>query len=335
MSMNLAMVGDVMLGRLVNEALKERPPEYPWGNTLPLLRGADFRLCNLECAISDDGQPWSASPKEFHYRSDAKNVAVLLAAKVDAVSLANNHALDFGYDALLDMLEILDKAGIAHAGAGRTLKDAERAAALEILGTKIGIIAFTDNEPGWEATSDRPGTFYVPVDLEDKRAKRFLELVKETKKRSDLLVVSAHWGPNWGYEPVPRHVPFAHAVVDAGADVVFGHSAHVFRAVEIYRSHPVVYSAGDFIDDYAVDRVERNDESFVFVLETGRLGVQGLRLYPARIESCQASLATGLAGRAIGEKMQRLCAGFETSPKWGIQEHLDVRIRHPKPEETA
>ena len=180
--MNLAMVGDVMLGRLVNEALKERPPEYPWGNTLPLLRGADFRLCNLECAISDDGQPWSASPKEFHYRSDAKNVAVLLAAKVDAVSLANNHALDFGYDALLDMLEILDKAGIAHAGAGRTLKDAERAAALEILGTKIGIIAFTDNEPGWEATSDRPGTFYVPVDLEDKRAKRFLELVKETKK---------------------------------------------------------------------------------------------------------------------------------------------------------
>ena len=196
--MNLAMVGDVMLGRLVNEALKERPPDYPWGNTLPLLRGADFRLCNLECAISDDGQPWSASPKEFHYRSDAKNVGVLLAAKVDAVSLANNHALDFGYDALLDMLEILDKAGIAHAGAGRTLKDAERAAALEVLGTKIGIIAFTDNEPGWEATSDRPGTFYVPVDLEDERAKRLLELVKETKKRVDLARSLGSLGPQLG-----------------------------------------------------------------------------------------------------------------------------------------
>jgi len=89
-------------------------------------------------------------PKEFHFRSDANNVDVLLAAKVDAVSLANYHALDFGFDALLDMLEILDKAGIAHpAGAGRTLKDAEQAAALEILGTKIGVIAFTDNEPGW------------------------------------------------------------------------------------------------------------------------------------------------------------------------------------------
>jgi len=333
--MNLAMVGDVMLGRLVNEALKEWPPEYPWGNTLPLLRGADFRLCNLECAISDDGQPWSASPKEFHFRSDAKNVGVLLAAKVDAVSLANNHALDFGYDALLDMLEILDKAGIAHAGAGRTLKDAEQAAALETFGTKIGIIAFTDNEPGWEATSDRPGTFYVPADLEDERAKRLLELVKETKKRADLLIVSAHWGPNWGYEPTPRHVPFAHAVVDAGADVVFGHSAHVFRGVEIYRRRPIVYCAGDFIDDYAVDLVERNDESFVFVLETGRRGARGLRLYPATIESCQANLATGLAGRAIGEKMRRLCARFETSSKWEIQGYLDVRIGHSELKGTA
>jgi poly-gamma-glutamate capsule biosynthesis protein CapA/YwtB (metallophosphatase superfamily) len=324
--MNLAMVGDVMLGRLVNEVLKERPPEYPWGDTLPLLRGADFRLCNLECAISDDGEPWSASPKEFHFRSDAKNVGVLLAAKMDAVSLANNHALDFGYDALLETLEILDKAGIAHAGAGRTLKDAERAAALEVLGTKIAIIAFTDNEPGWEATSRSPGTFYVPVDLEDKRAARLLELVKETKKKADLLIVSAHWGPNWGYEPPPRHVPFAHAVVDAGADVVFGHSAHVFRGVEIYRSRPIIYCTGDFVDDYAVGRVERNDESFVFVLETARHGPLGLRLYPVRIESCQVSLATGAAGRAIGEKMRRLCAGFETSSAWGIQGHLDVRI---------
>jgi len=333
--MNLAMVGDVMLGRLVNEALKEMPPDYPWGNTLPLLRGADFRFCNLECAISDDGEPWSASPKEFHFRSDAKNVGVLLAAKMDAVSLANNHALDFGYDALLDMLEIFDRAGIAHAGAGRTLKDAERAAALEILGTKIGIIAFTDNEPGWEATSDTPGIFYVPVDLEDKRAKRLLELVKETKKRADLLIVSAHWGPNWGYQPPPKHVPFAHALSDAGADVVFGHSAHVFRGVEIYRSRPIVYCAGDFVDDYAVDLVERNDESFVFVLETGRRGVRGLRLYPARIESCQASLATGAAGRAIGEKMRRLCARFETSSKWEIQGYLDVRIGHSELKGTA
>ena len=333
--MKLAMVGDVMLGRLVNEALKERPPDYPWGNTLPLLRGADFRICNLECAISDDGNPWSASPKEFHFRSDAKNVSALLAARMNAVSLANNHTLDFGYDALLDTLEILDRAGIAHAGAGRTPKDAERAAVVEILGTKVGIIAFTDNEPGWEATSDTPGTFYVPVDLEDERARRLLGLVRETKKRADLLVVSAHWGPNWGYEPPTSHVPFAHAVVDAGADVVFGHSAHVFRGVEIYRSRPIIYCAGDFVDDYAVDLDERNDESLVFVLETGRHGVQGVRLYPARIESCQANLATGKAGRAIGEKMRRLCAGFETSSRWGVPGHLDLRVGDPRPKGTA
>ncbi|HXG49726.1 MAG TPA: CapA family protein, partial [Methylomirabilota bacterium] len=89
----LLFVGDVMLGRLVNDLLKHEPPEYPWGNTLPLFRQADWRCCNLECAISDRGSPWSETPKVFHFRSAAKNIAVLKAARIDAVSLANNHSL--------------------------------------------------------------------------------------------------------------------------------------------------------------------------------------------------------------------------------------------------
>lgn len=310
------MFGDVMLGRLVNEALAEGNPEYPWGDTLPILRQADVRVCNLECAISDDGIPWSETPKAFHFRSDSKNVGSLLAAGVNLVSLANNHVLDYGYEGLADTLEILDRSGIKHAGAGRSLQEAETAATLEVRGTKLGMIAFTDNQPEWEAAPDRPGTFYVPIELKDERAKHLLELVAKTKRSVDMLIVSAHWGPNWGYAPPPDHIPFAHALVEAGAGVVFGHSGHVFRGIEVHKNRPILYCTGDFVDDYAVDLVERNDESFIFVLQEDRNNIGRLRLYPTKIRGCQARLARGFEMRVIADKMQRLCAGFDTASKW-------------------
>src|SRR4030088_119816 len=110
--MDLLLVGDVMLGRLVNQKLKHESPEYPWGDTLSLFSTADVRMCNLECVISDRGRPWSATPKMFHFRSDAKNVAVLKTAAIDVVSIANNHVLDFEYDAMFEMLTLLDQARI-------------------------------------------------------------------------------------------------------------------------------------------------------------------------------------------------------------------------------
>ena len=146
--MTLLFVGDVMLGRLVNAALQEQTPAYPWGDTLALFQQADVRLCNLECVISDWGAPWSATPKVFHFRSDAKNVAVLTSAHMDAVSLANNHALDFDYEGLFQMIGNLDAAGIQYAGAGTTITEASEPAIWEMQGKQLGLIAFTDNEPG-------------------------------------------------------------------------------------------------------------------------------------------------------------------------------------------
>lgn len=107
--MKLLFVGDVMLGRLVNQTLKARPPEYPWGNTLDVFRSADVRFCNLECSLSDRGVRRSPVTKAFHFRSDARNVEVLKRAGIDAASLANNHILDFNETALTDTLDILDR----------------------------------------------------------------------------------------------------------------------------------------------------------------------------------------------------------------------------------
>ena len=326
--LKLLFAGDVMLGRLVNEALKEAPPIYPWGDTLSLLHDADVRICNLECVLSDWGAPWSATPKMFHFRSDAKNIETLKVARIDAVSLANNHSLDFGYEGLFHMLNILQVAGIHYAGAGITLREASAPAIWDVAGKTIGFIAFTDNEPPWEATGEQAGVWYVPTALQGKRAEHLFEVVRRTKEEVDLLIVSAHWGPNWGYDPPAEHVPFAHALIDEGADVIFGHSGHIVRGIEIYKDKPVMYCTGDFIDDYAVDQTERNDQSCLFVVEIAGSSISRLLLYPTVIQQFQAQRAQNAERRAIVAMIKGLCAKLHTATTWDEQEaRLEIRIK--------
>jgi len=322
-----------MLGRLVDEVLETQPPAYPLGDTLPVLQGADWRMCNLECVISDRGTPWSPYTKAFHFRSAARNIAVLEVAQMNAVSLANNHTLDYGYDAMFEMLDILNRAGIVHAGAGANLEDASKIAISDVRGKKVGVLAFTDNEPDWEAKAGQPGVFHVPVDLKDRRAQRLLEIVRTERNAFDLLIVSAHWGSNWGYTPEAGHAAFAHALIEAGASVVFGHSCHVFRGIEFQHGGLVFYSAGNFVDDYAVDRVERNDETFIYVLEARDRAVENVHLVPTLIRNCQAHRAEGTRRMAIVERMEGLCAGFGSKVDWNPdRDWLEIR---PSKEQAA
>lgn len=317
--MRIAMLGDVMLGRLVNEQLKVADPAYPWGDALPVLRQADIRFANLECVLADGGTP--VVGKAFHFRSDVKNVESLRSAAIDVVSLANNHVLDYGIDALREMLPALDRHGILRAGAGMDAEAARQPAVRLVGPTAVGFIAFTDNEPGWEATTRSPGIHYVPVDAGDQRVTDLLELVRRTKGRVQLLIVSAHWGPNWGAAVPAAHQSLARALINAGADVVFGHSAHIFRGVEIYRDRPIIYSAGDFVDDYVVDPAERNDQSFIFLLEARESAPLKLRLHPTTITDFQTRLARRSA-RKIAERMQRLSEQLGTRSVWIAGENV-------------
>lgn len=308
----LLLVGDVMLGRQVNRMLRTATPEYPWGDTLPIFRAADFRVCNLECAITGRGEPWPA--KVFHFRTDSKNVAALGAARIDCVSLANNHALDFGHEGLADTLQILTAARIGHAGAGMNAAAAFAPALATVRGLRIAVLAFTDNEPQWEATETTPGIAYVPIDFDEERARRLFGAIQAAKSHSDLVIVAAHWGPNWGYTPQPRHIPFAHRMIDLGADLIFGHSGHVFQGIEIYRGRPILYCTGNFVDDYAVDEEERNDESFISIVELRAGRPRLLTLHPTVISNCQAQLASGARAQDIVRKMKKLCRDFNTDP---------------------
>ncbi|MBI3143661.1 MAG: CapA family protein, partial [Pseudogulbenkiania sp.] len=120
----LALAGDVMLGRLVSDVVQTVPAARPWGDLLSIMTGADTRLVNLECALTKHLKPWTRTDKVFHFRADPRVVEVLRAARIDAVSLANNHVLDYNEAGLVDTLQHLDRAGTAHAGAGHTWDEA-------------------------------------------------------------------------------------------------------------------------------------------------------------------------------------------------------------------
>lgn len=323
----LGLIGDVMLGRLVNDQIPDRPPGSFWGDTLPILREADAVIANLECAISTDGRAWSRAPKAFHFRADPAAVGVLRAGNIRCVSLANNHSLDFETEGLVDTLAHLDEAGILHAGAGRTLEEAMAPALLRLPGVTVGVIALTDNEPAFVARHNRPGTWYTEIRSTGDVLAPIEERVRSLREQgADLVVLSVHWGPNMVERPPVRFRSFARDVIDRGVDVLHGHSAHIFQAVERHRNGLILYSTGDILDDYAVDPRLHNDWSFIFLVEADGAGLRRLRLVPVQLHLARVDRADGETFEAIRRRMEDLCTEFGT-PLGRTVEGLELVLR--------
>lgn len=323
----LAFIGDVMLGRGVNEEIGHRPPEYFWGTTLPVLRSADAVVANLECAITKYLTPWQKSPKVFHFRADLPAVDVLRAANVRCVSLANNHILDFQEQGLLDTMKHLNAARIHHAGAGQDMEEAEAPAVFDAGGIKVGFIAFTDNEPLFATGINRPGTNYMPIMIDETTLARVGTVVSGARSAgADIVVLSLHWGPNMVPRPPVNFRSFAAAAIDLGVDLIHGHSAHIFQGVQLCGQRIVMYDTGDFIDDYAVDSDLRNDWSFIFMVSMESEGPCRLRMIPVRLSYAQVNLAKGREFEAIRERMRILCTEFDTRVI-DISEGLEVVIK--------
>ncbi len=319
--MKIALTGDVMLGRLVDDTVIRNtrlPPAPVWDTVLPLLLEADLRFVNLECVISQGGQKWQPDQKVFHFRSSLRAIKVLQAARIDAVTLANNHSLDYGPEALLECLTALDRAGIRHAGAGRNLRDAQAPLVIEFAGNPVAVVALSDNEPAWEAAEQQAGVNHVAYDrhglLEPYRT-RLTEAISLARSQARFVIISAHVGPNWG-KPSRAMQALAHHLLDLGADLYWGHSNHTPQGIELYGSKAILYSTGDCIDDYAVDPTERNDLSFLFLLEVQDDHLQRLDLHPIRINHCRVGIATGRDAEHLAQRMQAHCAAFGSQLKF-------------------
>jgi poly-gamma-glutamate capsule biosynthesis protein CapA/YwtB (metallophosphatase superfamily) len=314
----IALTGDVMLGRLVDQyVIQNRSvrPEALWGDVLPIMLAADCRLINLECVISNQGEAWHPTTKAFHFRACPRALEFLQAAKIDAVALANNHVLDYGPDALLDCLKLLDRAGIKRTGVGVNLEEALAPALLELPQGRVAVVALTDNEPEWEATGTKPGVAYVAYNdrgLKEPYRSSLVQVLSIVRRQADLVIVSAHVGPNWG-APSRSMQALAHDVIDLGADLYWGHSNHTPQGIERYKGKAILYSTGDFIDDYMVDEDERNDLSFLFVLEGEANRITRMKLYPTRIENLGVRLANEQEWQFLTRTMQAKCKTFTTT----------------------
>ena len=314
--LTLAFTGDVMLGRLVNERLHTMQPEEVWGDVLPHLAQADLRIVNLECVLTTHPGQWTRTEKMFHFRADPKAVRVLRAARIDACVLANNHILDYEERGLFDTLHVLSAACIRHAGAGANAAEAAAPAMLDVPGAepcRVALLSCTDNEPVFAAETEHPGTNYLEVALQKETLECIANSIAQAREQgADLVVFSSHWGANYVERPAPEFRSFARRVIELGADIYYGHSAHICQGIEIYQGKPILYDTGDFIDDYAVHPLLRNDRSCLFkvMFEKGRLS--RIELLPVSLDVGYVALAHGKEFEAICARMEMLCAEFGT-----------------------
>ena len=311
----IGFVGDVMLGRNVDDRWGDpaRGPAGVWDGMLDYLEGLDGLVCNLECCLSDRGTP---RDRVYTFRADPDwAVPALRAGGVDAVSLANNHVLDFGPPAFADTLASLDAGGIGHAGAGQDLAAALAPAHVRIGDVDVAVIGLTDRYPAYAASPRDRGTAYAPLAVGDPMTR---ELVDRALERAlagdpDLVVASLHWGPNWEVRPDGEQQRFARWLVDRGVDVVHGHSAHVVQGVEVYRGRPIVYDAGDFVDDYVVKDDLHNDRSYCFEVEIRAGTLTALRLVPVEIDRSSVPPASDAAAAWLRDRLRTLSGAFDTT----------------------
>lgn len=305
-TITIALMGDVMLGRMVNEVIKEKGTDYPFSDEIKkYIQHADIALANQEFAFTTNTH---AVPKVFNFKSDPDHVETLLNAGIAIVSLANNHSFDFGLDGFTETIHTLDTADIKHVGAGFTLKEAQEPVIITKKGIKIGIIGCTDNEPSWGATSIKPGTFYVstsnPNDL--------LTAISTLRPQVDIIILTMHWGPNMQLRPSNEFIRFAHMVIDHGVDIFHGHSAHVPQGYEWYKNKLILYDTGDFVNDYAVDPELRNNLSALFLVEATKKSIESLKLIPVAIHEMQVKPANKDEAEFINKRTKNLSNELQT-----------------------
>lgn len=216
---------------------------------------ADMTMINNEFPFSTRGE--KAPDKQYTFRVEPSYASALLDMGVDVASLANNHALDFGPDALIDTFTTLDDAGISYVGAGETKERAEEAIFVEAGGRKVGVLSASRVIPvvEWNIANCQPGLFCTYDST------RLVQRIKEIESQCDYVVVFVHWGLERKTYPEEYQRNLAKQYIDAGADLVVGNHSHVPQGIEYYNGVPIVYCLGNYIfnpnmtDTYALKAV--------------------------------------------------------------------------------
>ena len=295
----------------------------------------DARLINLETAVTTAEDAWPG--KEIHYRMHPANVSCLTAARIDCCVIANNHVLDWGYRGLAETLATLRTAAIRTVGAGRDDAEAAAPATIEMPdGHRVVVFAFGTASagvpPDWAAIAGRAGVNLLS-DFSGQAVERIASQVRAVKRSGDVIVVSIHWGSNWGYAVPRAQREFAHGLIDtAGVDVVHGHSSHHPKGIEVHGDKLVLYGCGDFLNDYegiAGHEPFRSELALMYFptidAQTGKL--TRLLLTPMRIRHFRVNRARGDEARWLERMLNREGRGLGTSVERLADETLALKWR--------
>lgn len=284
------------------DAVVRDTPDAVYGDLLPVLRGADLRIVNCECALTSATVPVWKSGAVF--KGAPAHVAGLTAVPFDVACLANNHVLDYGLRGLRDTLRVLARHGVKTVGAGLTEEEACAPLSVKANGVRVHIVNFSEGED-LTAAWGGPGVFGWDIP-------RVTDLVTRLKRRGGVVIAIGHGGLEYVPFPPTYVVEAFRAVADAGADVVIGHHPHVPQGIEIHNGVPIVYSLGNFVFFQPVDLHYRKT-GFAVALDVTADAVTGITMHPYRITDTGLRALGASEAREFHADMTRVSKPFTTA----------------------
>lgn len=307
-TITVAGVGDMLFDRQVKALIRKEGGEAPLARVAARLSRADVTVGNLETTLAEGGTRNPVKEPKYAFRGHPDGIMGLRLAGFDAVSLANNHMLDYGWKPLGDTIASLDAAGIGHAGSGEDSDAAWTPATIETSsGATVAYLAFSHVVPvGFLATDDRPGVA---------SGKRDVGLVKKAvrkaKRSHDYVIVSFHWGIEYEDDANADQVKKARQAIDAGADMVLAHHPHVIQGIEFYKGRLIAYSLGDFVFDHYS---RKTGEAFILEADLGPDGTQSAVAVPVYLDSYgRPEFVEGAHAKEILIRLRKISARHGTA----------------------
>lgn len=305
-SITITAAGDLMLGSWTQDVIENFGYDYPFQNIDTIFEDADIIFANLEAPFGSTGQVF---PKTYSFQVRPDLINVLTAGKINLVSIANNHIMDFGIESLTETINLLKKNAVWFAGAGLNLSQAREPALFQVKEKRIAFLAYslTFPEEFW-ATDTSAGTCF-PFDT------FVYKDIKKIKAENDFVIVSCHWGEELRETPKDYQIELAHNLIDAGADIILGHHPHVVQGIELYKEKLIAYSLGNFIfGSYS----KKATESFILKINWDETGLQSCKIIPINVFNeeieFQPTPFSGEEKMIFLEKLNKLSVELNTTP---------------------